>query len=84
MILSPMVSVLCIVVLNLLSYSINNNTYFLADEWTLQDGYKRKAEVFEEPNQKLEVPYRTLIPGIRGGLSFKLVSQVSINVDFYC
>ncbi len=48
----------------------------MSDEWSTQEGYKRKAVPLEDAEEELEIPFRTLIPGLRGGLSFKLDLQV--------
>ena len=54
---------------------------FLGD-WTLQDGYKNKPTSPEGSELKLETPIRTLIPGLRGGLSFKLDMEVGLLDQF--
>jgi hypothetical protein len=54
-----------------------NCLYLILDDWSAQDGYHEKAVLFEDPEQDLKIPFRTLIPGLRGGLSFKLDLQVN-------
>ena len=52
--------------------------YDFPGDWTLQDGYKNKPTSPEGSELKLETPIRTLIPGLRGGLSFKLDMEVGL------
>ncbi len=56
--------------------------YLEIDGWSLQHGYKDKAMVLENPEDQIEIPFRTLIPGLRGGLSFKLNLQVIGQTSF--
>ena len=51
-------------------------------DWNIQTGYLNKPNVFESADQELEIPFRTLVPGIRGGVSFKLDLQVD-HCAFY-
>jgi hypothetical protein len=45
---------------------------------------QKKAVNLESADEALEIPYRTLIPGTSGGISFKLDLQVKtyLNLQF--
>jgi hypothetical protein len=67
----------CAILFTISNYINNFSLIIVLDEWSVQHGYVNKPPVLEDPEQELELPYRTLIPGLRGGLTIKLNLEVS-------